>query len=187
MLFRHGHIRESIPFFEKAASLMDMDFNNAAMLITCYNSIGDHELAKKAAKTTLERAEKTIMKDPTNCSALAMGASALTVFGEEERAREWVRRALLLDPDNLMVRYNLACALALELDDPEGAIGAIKPFFEKTTSSTIVRHLEVDPDLDPIRNDPRFKAMLASAKERLGISESADGPNLEPSQSAQPG
>lgn len=169
MLFRHGHIREAIPYFEKASSLMDMDFNSSAMLVTCYNSIGDTERAKTAAKTTLERAEKTIAKDPTNCSAMAMGASALMAFGEQERAREWVRRALLLDPDNLMVRYNLACSLALELSDPEGAIEAIEPFFERTTSRTIVRHLEVDPDLDPIRDDPRFKAMLAAAKTRLGI------------------
>ncbi len=171
MLFRHGHIRESIPHFEKAASLMDTDFVNPAMLITCYNSIGDQEHARRAAKLTLERAEKTIAKDPTNCSALAMGASALTVFGEQERARDWIRRALLLDPDNLMVRYNLACSLALELNDHEGAIEALQPFFEKTTSTTVLRHLEVDPDLDPVRNDPRFVEMLASAKQRLGVTE----------------
>ena len=169
MLFRHGHIKEAIPFFEKAASLLDMDFNNPAMLITCYNAVGDQERAKTAAKMTLERAEKTIAKDPTNCSALAMGASALTVFGEKDRARDWVRRALLLDPDNINVRYNLACSLALELNDPEAAIEAMGPFFEKITSSTLMRHLEVDPDLDPIRHDPRFVDMLSDAKQRLGI------------------
>lgn len=173
MLFRHGHIRESVPHFEKAARLMDMDFNSSAMLITCYNSLGDPSKARQAAKITLERAEKTIAKDPTNCSALAMGASALTAFGEKERAREWVRRALLLDPDNLMVRYNLACSLALELDDSEGALEALQPFFENVTSKTIMRHLEVDPDLDPVRNDPRFTKMLAGAKKRLGITDAA--------------
>ncbi|HET7316702.1 MAG TPA: TIR domain-containing protein [Sphingomicrobium sp.] len=186
MHFRNGHIREAIPFFEKTASLMDMDFNNPAMLITCYNSTGDHNLAKKAAKTTLERAEKTLAKDPTNCSALAMGASALTVFGEEERARDWVRRALLLDPDNLMVRYNLACSLALELDDPEGAIEAIRPFFEKTTSTTVLRHLDVDPDLDPIRDDPRFKAMVATARARLGLDEAPPGLEIPAQQTPSP-
>jgi hypothetical protein len=32
-----------------------------------------------------------------------------------------------------------------------------------------MRHLEVDPDLDPIRQTPRFKEMLAAAKKRLGM------------------
>ena len=169
LIFRHGHIREAIPYFEKAAALMDMDFNNAAMLITCYNAIGDGVKAREAAKLTLERSEKAIARDPTNCSALAMGASALNALGEQERARDWVRRALLLDPENLLVRYNLACALALELDDKEGAIAALQPFFEQITSTTLIRHLEVDPDLDPIREDARFVDMLADAKQRLGI------------------
>ena len=169
MLFRHGHIRESIPFFEKAASTMEMDFICPAMLITCYNATDDKPRAREAAKTTLERAERTIAKDPTNCSALAMGASALTVFGERERARDWVDRALLLDPENLTVRYNLACSLALELDDREGALEAMKPFFERITSTTLIRHLQADPDLDPVRDDPRFKEMLASARGRLGM------------------
>ena len=175
MLFRHGHLKDAIPYFEKAASLMDTDWHNPALLITCYRSDHDEVQARKAAKMTLERAERAIRQDPTNCSALAMGASALAVFGDQERAREWVRRALLLDPDNLMVRYNLACSLALELNDLEGALDALEPFFEKVTSTTIIRHLDVDPDLDSIRDIPRFKRMLATAKKRLGIKSAGEG------------
>jgi adenylate cyclase len=174
MLFRYGHIKECIPYFEKAVATMDMDFVSSAMLITCYNAMRDTEKARKAAKITLERAEKTIAKDPANCSALAMGASALTVFGHKERARDWVNRALLLDPDNLSVRYNLACSLALELDDKEGALAALAPFFDKVGSTMLIRHMDADPDLDPIREDPRFKAMLGAAKQRLGMAEAAE-------------
>jgi adenylate cyclase len=46
------------------------------------------------------------------------------------------------------------------------------PYFERITSSTFIRHLEADPDLDPIRDNSRFKEMLATAKKRLGIPES---------------
>ena len=91
------------------------------------------------------------------------------MFGDEERARDWIGRALLLDPDNLSMRYNLACSLANELGDPEGAMDTLRLFFEKVNSPMHIRHLEVDPDLDDIRDDPRFKDMVADAKERLGL------------------
>ena len=94
-------------------------------------------------------------------------------MGDHERARDWARRALLLEPDNLLGRYNIACALAHELDDPEGAIQALEPYFASTSSTTEIRHVEVDPDLDKIRDDPRFVAMLASAKQRMGMAEAA--------------
>jgi adenylate cyclase len=168
MLFRHGHIREAIPFFEKAASLVDTDWNSPMMLVTCYHANHDDAKMRKAARTASERAERAIAQDPTNGSALAGGAMALTVLGEEDRAREWIERALLLDPDNLNMRYNLACTLAL-VGRSDEAIDALEPFFEAITSSTRIRHLEADPDLDSIRDHPRFQKMLASAKQRLGL------------------
>ena len=171
MLFRHGKFDEASPYFEKAASLMESDWHNPSMLITCYNSTGDKVALRKAAKTALERAERAIAQDPTNGPALAVGASALCMFGDEERARDWIKRALLLDPDNLSMRYNLACSLARELHDPEAAIETLQLFFEKVNSPMHIRHLEVDPDLDDIRGDLRFKDMLAGAKKRLGIVE----------------
>jgi adenylate cyclase len=174
ILFRAGHIRESIPFFERAAALMDTDWRNAAMLVCCYNAVGDPANARKAAETAVARVQSVIASDPTNCSALAMGSGSLAALGEQERARDWARRALLLDPDNLLGRYNIACALAHDLDDPEGALQALVPYFELTSSTTEIRHAEADPDLDGIRQDPRFKTMLASAKQRLGMAEAAE-------------
>jgi adenylate cyclase len=174
ILFRAGHIRESIPFFERAAALMDTDWRNAAMLVCCYNAVGDPANARKAAETAVARVQSVIASDPTNCSALAMGSGSLAALGEQERARDWARRALLLDPDNLLGRYNIACALAHDLDDPEGALEALVPYFELTSSTTEIRHAEADPDLDGIRQDPRFKTMLASAKQRLGMAEAAE-------------
>lgn len=169
ILFRSGNIRDSIPFFEKAASLMETDWRNAAMLICCYRAVNDDIRVRSAAKTAVSRVEAVIAKDPTNCSAIAMGATALGALGEQDRAREWIRRALMLDPDNLLGRYNIACVLVSDLADHDGAIDALKPYFERTNSTTEIRHVEADPDLEPIRNDPRFTKMLASAKERLGL------------------
>ena len=171
MLFRQGRIAEAIPFFEKAASLMDSDWSNPMMLITCYDASGHKEQVRKAAQTAVERAERALAKDPTNGTAMAVGAYSLAMFGDKARAREWVERALLLDPDNLNMRYNLACTIIRQIGDLDEAVKVMEPFFDRLNSTTLMRHLEVDPDLDAIRDDGRFKQMLASAKHRLGIAE----------------
>ena len=175
MLFRQGRIVDAIPFFEKAAASMDSDWSNPMMLITCYDSRGSKEEMRKAAQMAVERAEKALAKDPTNGTAMAVGAYSLAMFGDKERAREWMQRALLLDPDNLNMRYNLACTIIRQIGDLDEAVNVMQPFFERMNSTTLMRHLEVDPDLDPIREDPRFKEMLGIARTRLGISEAVSG------------
>jgi len=179
LLFRHGRTRECIPYFEKAASLMDNDWRSPMMLMTCYQALGDKDELLKAAKVTLERTEKIVAHDPTNVSALAAGSGALIRLGEEDRAREWIRRALLLDPDNLNMRYNIACTLVVDFGDEEEALETLEPFFERINSTVWVRHVDADPDLDAIRDDPRFQAMLVSTKQRLGMAE-APAPNAQP-------
>ena len=169
MLFRHGRIGEATPYFEKAASLMETDWHNLLMLSTCYQAIGDAAGVERAAKLTIERTQNAVANDPTNGTALAAGAYALAIFGQTDRAREWTRRALLLDPDNLNMRYNLACTMVRQLGDSEDALEALQPFFNRMNSATWLRHIDFDPDLDPIRDNPRFKEMLAAAKERLGM------------------
>ena len=174
LLFRHGRIKEAVPYFEKAASVMESDWSNPMMLITCYDSLEDKANMRRAAKTALERVEKAVSQDPTNGTALAVGAYALAMFGDPDRAREWIRRALLLDPDNLNMRYNLACTIVRQLGDIQETLNTLEPFFERLSSKTLMRHLEVDPDLDPLRAEPRFKEMVASAKQRLGIATAAE-------------
>lgn len=169
MLFRYGNISDAIPYFEKAASLMDSDWSNPMMLITCYDSIGDKDRMRGAVQTALERAERALAKDPTNGPALAVGAYSLSMFGDKDRAREWIRRALLLDPENLNMRYNLACTIIRQIGDFGEALSVLQPFFERINSTTFIRHLEADPDFNPIRDDPNFKEMLVAAKKRLGM------------------
>ena len=173
MLFRQGRIAEAVSFFEKATGLMDSDYNNPSMLLTCYKSLGDGDNRLRVAKIVLDRTERALAKDPTNALAAAYGAAALGILGEKVRAKEWVERALLLDPDNLSMRYNLACALMGELHDQDGALDVLEPFFANVVSPTHLKHMDADPDFDSVRDHPRFQKMLASAKERLGMSVAA--------------
>jgi len=174
MLFRHGHVQDAIPYFEKAASLNDTDWHNPLMLLTCYEGIGDEAQRLKAARTVRDRVQQAVAMDPTNGTALASASSALAVLGDMNKARDWMRRALLLDPDNLVMRYNAACALLRSLGDPEEALDTLDPFFKAVTSNTWIWHAEADPDFNSLRDNPRFKEMLAAAKHRLGLAAEAN-------------
>ncbi len=170
MLFRQARIRDAIPYFEKAAGLQNSDYTNPLMLMTCYTAIHEGEDSKRAARMTLERVERALSHDPTIGAAIANGACSLAVLGEEERAREWIERGLLLDPDNQYMRYNVACVLTAQLKDDEAAMDVLEPFFDQVNTASQLKHVEADPDLERLRDKPRFNAMLATAKKRLGLS-----------------
>jgi adenylate cyclase len=97
---------------------------------------------------------------------MAYGAIALATLGEAERAKDWINRALLIDPDNMNARYNFACSLTTYIKDPEAALALLGPVFE-TMAIAWLNHAKADPDLGPLRNDPRFKAMVGAAEARL--------------------
>jgi adenylate cyclase len=169
MHFREGRIAESIPYFEKASALVTSDYYNPALLMCCYEATGDAEGRNRAARLSFERAERALATEPTNGSAIANGAYALAVLGEDDRAREWIERGLLLDPENLSMRYNLACTLTVALHDDESALDVLEPYFEMVNTAPQIKHTEADPDFIRIRETPRFQGMLAATKQRLGI------------------
>ena len=166
LTFRQGRTRDAIPYFEKAAALMDTDYHDPSMLMTCYDAIGDKENLKRVAQMTVSRVERALAQDPTNGSAMSMAAGALAEIGDEVRAKEWIDRAMLLDPENISMRYNLACGLIMQLKDYEAALDLLGPYFEQV-SLTQIRHCDVDPDMDPIREMPRFKQMHDAAEARV--------------------
>src|SRR5205085_510680 len=166
--FRQQQLDESIRYFEKAVALEEGDFGSAGMLITCYTALGNREAARRAAEITLARAENVLVHDRNNGSAMGHGSDALAVLGQRERAKDWMGRALLIDPENITMRYNFVCALANHLNDKEAALEMLGPAFEKVGIG-LINHAKIDPDFDSIRDDPRFKAMLEGAERRLGI------------------
>jgi len=166
--FRQKRLAEAIRYYEKSMSLMETDLNSGSMLLTCYTAVGNAEAASRVARITLSRTEKTLAQDPNNGTAMSYGAIALATVGETERAKDWMNRTLLIDPDNMNARYNFACSLACfsKEQDVDTALKMLGPVFE-TLAAGFLNHAKVDPDLDSLRDNPRFKAMVAAAETRL--------------------
>ena len=105
-------------------------------------------------------------QDPNNAAAVGYGASALAAQGEFKQFKERMKRALLLDPDNIKSRYNFACTLMAQLKETDAALELLGPVFERMAIG-LLNHAKADPDLDPLRENPRFKALVAAAETRL--------------------
>ena len=155
--------------YEKAVELMETDFHAWAMLATCYQALGEKKKLRETAKMMVAESQLAVQEDPSNGAALGILAGGYALLGQEDKAREWIDRALLVDPENLNMRYNFACVLSL-LGDKDGAL--------KMLQSTLplcgeyqVRVAASDTDLDAVRDDPRFKKLLSDAKKRHGITD----------------
>ncbi len=166
LLSRSGKMRDAIPYFEKAAALMESDYHSTGMLQTCYAAVDDVQGLKRSAQSTLDRCQRALAQDPSIGSAIGLGAVALAVLGDGERAKDWIKRALLMDPDNFTMRWNLTCALSRFLNDKEAAIELLGTFVDRAPPP-MVRYLRLDTDLDPLRNDPQFEDLVARAEARV--------------------
>ena len=145
---------------------MEADLNSASMLMSAYTVLGDVAGMRRAAQQALKRAETILVHDQNNSMVAGYSAYALAALGEGERAKARMERALLIDPSNFNMRYNFACALCVYLKDKEAALDMLGPVFE-TITDTFLPYVKADPDLDLLRDDPRYQAMQAAAEARL--------------------
>ncbi len=164
---RSRRFQEAIGCLEKAASLMDSDYQAASQVIQCYQGLGDEAGARDACRRAFERIEQLCEKEPEHGSAMGHGAGILALMGERERAREYIARAVLLDPANTNLQQNLICALVLN-GDLEDALDQLARVLKSPTRPQL-HWIANDNDLDPLRDMPRFNALVADAEAHLTI------------------
>ena len=169
--YQSGDFENAARYFRKAGEASDVDFASSGMVMSACAALSDVEACRAAARITIERAERVIAQDRSNGHAMAFGALALAQLGDARRAKEWMDRALLIDPDNMLMRYNFACVVCLWFSDLDRALELLEPAFA-SDSGRLVRGALTDPDLAVVRDDPRFKAMIAKAQARLADSKS---------------
>jgi len=153
---------EAIGYFEAAAAIDEDDGASLFMTLQCHEALDDPAGARAAAQRAIERLERAVAQEPDNGGILAFGVGALAVLGDVDRARDWGRHALVIDPDDPNLRYNLACAM-VRLKDVDYALELLDASFD-LSGGGMAPAARDDSDLDPLREDPRFQEIMAKGE-----------------------
>jgi adenylate cyclase len=159
--FAHGQVKRSAELFRKASEVRQEDFQSAVLLAQSLRMLGQHDDAKAANREGIVRAERILALNPADGRVLALGSVALHEDGEPERAMEWSRRSLELYPDDMSALLNAVC-LRAKLGMKEEALEILERVFNRGWGKR--DWVDRDPDYDFLRDDPRFKRLLAKLK-----------------------
>lgn len=159
--FSEGRIPEAAAHFQEAVGLVPEAYDSWYLLGMCFRRMGEAEKARRADLECIEAVKKRIRSHPDDTRAFTMGASVLAELGEPERAAEWVARALAIDPEEAIIAYNAGCVYVTLGKRAEALACLETAVVEGGLSRDWVAN---DPDLDPLRGDPAFEALVARAR-----------------------
>jgi tetratricopeptide (TPR) repeat protein len=154
-----GRLAEAARLFEQASRLLPEDYQALLLSGPVLAGLGRAADAEAAYRRGLQVAERHLALHPDDARALVLGATGWCQLNDHDRALDWARRALAMDPEESMTLYNVACVYAL-LGQTEEAIDCL---------TDAVRHgythkewIENDSDFTSLRGHPRFQALLQS-------------------------
>ena len=163
--FTQGKLEKAAALFERVAEIKPDDYQSLILLIQIYRSLGRDADKKNAARRGVERAERDLTLHPDNPRSAYLGAAALVALGENDRAREWLSRALAIDPHDIWTQYNAAC-IYTNLGDIERAFDVLERVLPHAGHELKAGWIKHDSDLDPLRNHPRYQKILELIGER---------------------
>jgi serine/threonine protein kinase/Flp pilus assembly protein TadD len=156
--FQQGKLADAAELYEHACRVNPDDYQAPALLSSVYYGLGREADAEEAQQRGLQLAEKHCELHPDDPRALYLGAVVLARIGDRERSLDWARRALAIDPEESSILYNVACAYAI-LGRSEEALACLEKVL--THGAWYKTWAENDSDLDSLRSDPRFRALLS--------------------------
>ena len=188
------HVRryaEAAAYWEKQFDAgRDRTSRSGGLLITCYTALGDRPNVKRVGAAHAGAGREghcESMRD--NGSAMAAMFSCLLYLGEGDRAKEWAQARRADRPGQHDHALQPGVRPRGEPRRRRDALEMLGPYCSRTGREQL-EWLKSDPDMDPLREDPRFQAMVEQAERRSPRSNpdrSADFPQLRHDAELLPG
>jgi hypothetical protein len=102
-------------------------------------------------------------RNPDYVDVLRIMGNLLALKGRTVEGYQIDKRLVHLRPGDSLAHYNLACSYAL-LNKPDQSIKTLRRAIELGYRD--FRYIREDRDLDPIRQDPRFRALMREYENR---------------------
>lgn len=152
-----GNFERAAEMYLKAQEVSPTDYQPVIFLAQAYSSLGQKHDEMKARLASIDLIERHIEMNPHDTRALCIGANQMSNVGEFERGDEMARLAMVRGENEPLVLYNVACFYSLR-GDADRAIELLNKAIEQGWGDKA--WLETDSDLNPVRDDPRFQALL---------------------------
>lgn len=145
--------------YRKASAVNPNDYQPVCFLAQAYASLGRKHDEMKARLASIELIERHMELNPHDSRALCIGANQYSNVGEMDKGLEMAEVALLRGENEPLVLYNIACFFAVR-GEADRALDLLENAVARGWGDRA--WLETDSDLESLRGNPRFQALLAS-------------------------
>ena len=155
--FQEGKLEEAVRHYQDASRVRPEDYQALILMAAPLKALGREDEVEASMRSGLAVAEKHLELNPDDARALYLGAGALVRLGDRVRGLDWTRRAYAIDSEDPGVLYNVACSYS-NMGQVDDAIACL----EKAVQNGFGHRewFENDSDLDPLRGDERFQALM---------------------------
>jgi hypothetical protein len=168
--------REALAW-RNSETLWTRELSRDATHADAWFNLGTHQLDQARAlrdRNAAQSRERARVAAATLEKAVALGASAgpanmnlalaASLAGDRETALSALARARAAAENDPLIRYNSACVLA-QSGEIDRAFVDLAYAIDHGGAFASVEQLSSDPDLAPLRGDPRFDALLLRARQ----------------------
>ena len=152
-----GRHQEAVKMYERAQVLRPEDYQAPSFLAQAYRSLGMIEESNAADRRAIKLMLERLELNPTDARAANLLAATYATMGETAKAIDYAERSMVIDPDDAMLLYNICCTYTL-LGRNDEAIAALERAVDKGFGHR--EWIDHDPDLDPLRDNPRFQSIM---------------------------